>query len=74
MLSGQHQVSIQLYGVQRSDGKFLSKINDQAPVDLGFGAWFGETGLMMSSLRARQVMGLLQCEDVTLVPFGDVED
>lgn len=74
VLSGQHQVSIQLYGVQRSDGKFLSKINDQAPVDLGFGAWFGETGLMMSSLRARQVMGLLQCEDVTLVPFGDVED
>lgn len=74
VLSGQHQVSIQLYGVQRSDGKFLSTINDQAPVDLGFGAWFGETGLMMSSLRARQVMGLLQCEDVTLVPFGDVED
>lgn len=74
VLSGQHQVSIQLYGVQRADGKFLSKINDQAPVDLGFGAWFGETGLMMSSLRARQVMGLLQCEDVTLVPFGDVED
>lgn len=74
VLSGQHQVSIQLYVIQRSDGKFLSKINDQAPVDLGFGAWFGETGLQMSSLRARQVMGLLQCEDVTLVPFGDVED
>lgn len=74
VLSGQHQVSIQLYGIQRSDGKFLSKINDQAPVDLGFGAWFGDVGLQMSSLRARQVMGLLQCEDVTLVPFGDVED
>lgn len=74
VLSGQHQVSIQLYGVQRSDGKFLSKINDQAPVDLGFGAWFGDVGLQMSSLRARQVMGLLQCEDVTLVPVGDIED
>lgn len=74
VLSGQHQVSIQLYGVQRSDGKFLSKINDQAPVDLGFGAWFGDVGLQMTSLRARQVVGLLQCEDVTLVPFGDVED
>lgn len=74
VLSGQHQVSIQLYGVQRSDGKFLSKINDQAPVDLGFGAWFGDVGLQMTSLRARQVMGLIQCEDVTLVPFGDVED
>lgn len=74
VLSGQHQVSIQLYGVQRSDGKFLSKINDQAPVDLGFGAWFGDVGLQMTSLRARQVMGLLQCEDVTLVPFGDIED
>lgn len=74
VLSGQHQVSIQLYVIQRSDGKFLSKINDQAPVDLGFGAWFGDVGLQMSSLRARQVMGLLQCEDVTLVPFGDVED
>lgn len=74
VLSGQHQVSIQLYVIQRSDGKFLSKINDQAPVDLGFGAWFGDVGLQMSSLRARQVMGLLQCEDVTLVPVGDVED
>lgn len=74
VLSGQHQVSIQLYGIQRADGKFLSKINDQAPVDLGFGAWFGDVGLQMTSLRARQVMGLLQCEDVTLVPFGDVED
>ena len=74
VLSGQHQVSIQLYGIQRADGKFLSKINDQAPVNLGFGAWFGETGLMMTSLRARQVMGLLQHEDVTLVPFGDIED
>lgn len=74
VLSGQHQVSIQLYGIQRADGKFLSKINDQAPVDLGFGAWFGDVGLQMSSLRARQVMSLLQCEDVTLVPFGDVED
>lgn len=74
VLSGRHQVSIQLYVIQRSDGKFLSTINDQAPVDLGFGAWFGETGLMMTSLRARQVMSLLQCEDVTLVPFGDVED
>lgn len=74
VLSGQHQVSIQLYGIQRADGKFLSTINDQAPVDLGFGAWFGDVGLQMTSLRARQVMGLLQCEDVTLVPFGDVED
>lgn len=74
VFSGQHQVSIQLYVIQRSDGKFLSKINDQAPVDLGFGAWFGDVGLQMSSLRARQVMGLLQCEDVTLVPVGDVED
>lgn len=74
VLSGQHQVSIQLYVIQRSDGKFLSKINDHAPVDLGFGAWFGDVGLQMSSLRARQVMGLLQCEDVTLVPVGDVED
>lgn len=74
VLSGQHQVSIQLYGIQRADGKFLSKINDQAPVDLGFGAWFGDVGLQMTSLRARQVMGLLQCEDVTLVPVGDVED
>lgn len=74
VLSGRHLVSIQLYGVQRSDGKFLSKINDQAPVDLGFGAWFGDVGLQMSSLRARQVMGLLQCEDVTLVPVGDIED
>lgn len=74
VLSGRHQVSIQLYGIQRSDGKFLSKINDQAPVDLGFGAWFGDVGLQMSSLRAQQVMSLLQCEDVTLVPFGDIED
>lgn len=74
VLSGQHQVSLQLYVIQRSDGRFLSKINDQAPVDLGFGAWFGETGLQMTSLRARQVMGLLQHEDVTLVPFGDIED
>lgn len=74
VLSGQHQVSIQLYGIQRADGKFLSTINDQAPVDLGFGAWFGDVGLQMTSLRARQVMGLLQCEDVTLVPFGDIED
>lgn len=74
VLSGQHQVSLQRYMIQRSDGKFLSKINDQAPVDLGFGAWFGDVGLQMSSLRARQVMGLLQCEDVTLVPVGDIED
>lgn len=74
VLSGQHQVSLQRYMIQRSDGKLLSKINDQAPVDLGFGAWFGDVGLQMSSLRARQVMGLLQCEDVTLVPVGDVED
>lgn len=74
VLSGQHQVSIQLYVIQRSDGKFLSTINDQAPVDLGFGAWFGDVGLQMSSLRARQVMSLLQHEDVTLVPFGDIED
>lgn len=74
VLSGQHQVSIHLYGIQRADGKFLSTINDQAPVDLGFGAWFGDVGLQMTSLRARQVMGLLQCEDVTLVPFGDIED
>lgn len=74
VLSGQHQVSIQLYVIQRADGKFLSKINDQAPVDLGFGVWFGDVGLQMTSLRARQVMGLLQCEDVTLGPFGDIED
>lgn len=74
VLSGQHQVSIQRYMIQRADGKFLSTINDQAPVDLGFGAWFGDVGLQMTSLRARQVMSLLQCEDVTLVPFGDVED
>lgn len=74
VLSGRHQVSIQLYVIQRSDGKFLSTINDQAPVDLGFGAWFGDVGLQMSSLRARQVMSLLQCEDVTLVPVGDIED
>lgn len=74
VLSGQHQVSLQLYVIQRSDGRYLSKINDQAPVDLGFGAWFGDVGLQMSSLRARQVMGLLQHEDVTLVPVGDIED
>lgn len=74
VLSGRHQVSVQLYVIQRADGKFLSTINDQAPVDLGFGAWFGDVGLQMSSLRARQVMGLLQCEDVTLVPVGDIED
>lgn len=74
VLSGRHQVSIHLYVIQRADGKFLSTINDQAPVDLGFGAWFGDVGLQMTSLRARQVMGLLQCEDVMLVPFGDVED
>ena len=76
VLSGQHQVSIQLYGIQRADGKFLSTINDQAPAakDFGFGAWFGDVGLQMTSLRARQVMGLLQCEDVTLVPVGDIED
>lgn len=76
VLSGQHQVSIQLYGIQRADGKFLSKINDQGPSAKahGFGLWFAETGLMMTSQRARQVMSLLQCEDVTLVPFGDVED
>lgn len=74
VLSGRHLVSIQLYVIQRSDGKFLSKINDQAPVDLGFGAWFGDVGLQMTSLRARQVMSLLQCEDVTLVPVGDIED
>lgn len=74
VLSGRHQVSIQLYVIQRADGKFLSTINDQAPVDLGFGAWFGDVGLQMTSLRARQVMSLLQCEDVTLVPVGDIED
>lgn len=76
VLSGQHQVSIQLYGIQRADGKFLSKINDQGPSakTRGFGFWFAETGLMMTSQRARQVMSLLQHEDVTLVPFGDIED
>lgn len=76
VLSGRHLVSIQLYVIQRSDGKFLSKINDQGPSAKthGFGFWFAETGLMMTSLRARQVMGLLQCEDVTLVPVGDIED
>lgn len=74
VLSGQHQVSLQLYVIQRSDGRYLSKINDQAPVDLGFGAWFGDVGLQMTSLRARQVMSLLQHEDVTLVPVGDIED
>lgn len=76
VLSGQHQVSIQLYGIQRADGKFLSKINDQGPSAKthGFGFWFEETGLMMTSQRARQVMSLLQHEDVTLVPFGDIED
>lgn len=76
VLSGQHQVSIQRYMIQRSDGKFLSKINDQGPSakTRGFGFWFAETGLMMTSQRARQVMSLLQHEDVTLVPFGDIED
>lgn len=76
VLSGQHQVSIQLYVIQRSDGKFLSKINDQGPSAKthGFGFWFEETGLMMTSQRARQVMSLLQHEDVTLVPVGDIED
>ena len=76
VLSGQHQVSIQLYVIQRSDGKFLSKINDQGPSAKthGFGFWFAETGLMMTSQRARQVMSLLQHEDVTLVPVGDIED
>lgn len=76
VLSGQHQVSIQRYMIQRSDGRYLSKINDQGPSAKahGFGFWFEETGLMMTSQRARQVMGLLQCEDVTLVPFGDIED
>lgn len=76
VLSGQHQVSIQLYVIQRSDGKFLSKINDQGPSAKthGFGFWFAETGLMMTSQRARQVMSLLQHEDVTLVPFGEIED
>lgn len=76
VLSGQHQVSIQLYVIQRSDGKFLSKINDQGPSAKthGFGFWFEETGLMMTSQRARQVMSLLQHEDVTLVPFGEIED
>ena len=29
---------------------------------------------MMTSQRARQVMSLLQCEDVTLVLFGEIED
>ena len=76
VLSGQHQVSLQLYVIQRSDGEYLSKINDQGPSAKthGFGFWFAETGLMMTSLRARQVMSLLQHEDVTLVPFGDIED
>lgn len=76
VLSGQHQVSLQRYMIQRSDGKFLSKINDQGPSAKthGFGFWFAETGLMMTSQRARQVMSLLQCEDVTLVPFGEIED
>ena len=76
VLSGQHQVSLQWYMIQRSDGKFLSKINDQGPSAKthGFGFWFEETGLMMTSQRARQVMSLLQCEDVTLVPFGEIED
>lgn len=76
VLSGQHQVSIQRYMIQRSDGRFLSKINDQGPSakTRGFGFWFAETGLMMTSQRARQVMSLLQHEDVTLVPFGDIED
>ena len=68
--------NIQLYVIQRSDGKFLSKINDQGPSAKthGFGFWFAETGLMMTSQRARQVMSLLQHEDVTLVPVGDIED
>lgn len=76
VLSGQHQVSIQRYMIQRSDGRYLSKINDQGPSAKthGFGFWFAETGLMMTSQRARQVMSLLQCEDVTLVPFGEIED
>lgn len=76
VLSGQHQVSLQRYMIQRSDGKFLSKINDQGPSAKthGFGFWFAETGLMMTSQRARQVMSLLQCEDVTLVLFGEIED
>ena len=76
VLSGQHQVSLQRYMIQRSDGKFLSKINDQGPSAKthGFGFWFAETGLMMTSQRARQVMSLLQHEDVTLVPFGEIED
>lgn len=76
VLSGQHQVSLQWYMIQRSDGKSLSKINDQGPSAKthGFGFWFEETGLMMTSQRARQVMSLLQCEDVTLVPFGEIED
>lgn len=76
VLSGQHQVSIQRYMIQRSDGKFLSKINDQGPSAKthGFGFWFAETGLMMTSQRARQVMSLLQHEDVTLVLFGEIED
>lgn len=76
VLSGQHQVSIQLYGIQRADGKFLSTINDQGTSAKahGFGFWFAETGLMMTSQRARQVMSLLQHKDVTLVPVGDIED
>ena len=76
VLSGQHQVSIQRYMIQRADGKFLSKINDQGPSAKthGFGFWFEETGLMMTSQRARQVMSLLQHEDVTLVLFGEIED
>lgn len=76
VLSGQHQVSLQRYMIQRSDGKFLSKINDQGPSAKthGFGFWFAETGLMMTSQRARQVMSLLQHEDVTLVLFGEIED
>lgn len=76
VLSGQHQVSLQRYMIQRSDGKFLSKINDQGPSAKthGFGFWFEETGLMMTSQRARQVMSLLQHEDVTLVLFGEIED
>ena len=76
VLSGRHQVSVQLYVIQRADGKFLSKINDQghSAKTHGFGFWFAETGLMMTSQRARQVMSLLQHEDVTLVPFGEIED
>lgn len=46
VLSGQHQVSLQRYMIQRSDGKFLSKINDQGPSAKthGFGFWFCRNG------------------------------